>query len=243
MATITPRGVEVLVKKASVDPGFKKTLLAKRADAAEDIALKLEPAEAAMLDAVPAEQLRAIINRTKVSPNLRPAFLGTVAAVMLAALASKTPAEDLKIKVKSYGVDAEVPPGIVDPPPITPATETVGSGESGHGKVSGIVKDNRGNPMPDALVTVSGTKLFTATNADGSFIITPVPAGFVTVEAFSTEYGSIERTNVKILADYTTVLTFQYENPPLKVPEKPRVIFNKGGYHGISPDIPPKEGD
>jgi hypothetical protein len=83
-----PRGVEVLIKKAAVDPAFKKTLLAKRSRAADDIALNLEPAEAAMLDAVPEEQLRAIIGRTKVSPNLRPAFLGAVAAAMLAALAA-----------------------------------------------------------------------------------------------------------------------------------------------------------
>ena len=83
-----PRGVEVLVKKAAVDPAFKKTLLVKRARAADDIALKLSPAEAAMLDAVPEDQLRAIIGRTKVSPNLRPAFLGAAAAAMLAALAA-----------------------------------------------------------------------------------------------------------------------------------------------------------
>jgi len=47
-----PRGVEVLVKKAAVDPAFKKLLLEKRAGAAEAIALKLEPAEAAMLAAL-----------------------------------------------------------------------------------------------------------------------------------------------------------------------------------------------
>ena len=81
-----PRGVEVLVKKAAVDPAFRKTLLSKRAGAADDIALTLEPAEAAMISAVPENQLRAIIGRTKVSPSLRPVFLGAVAAAMLAAL-------------------------------------------------------------------------------------------------------------------------------------------------------------
>jgi len=81
-----PRGVEVLVKKAAVDPTFKKILLEKRADAAEAIALKLEPAEAAMLDAVPLPQLEATVANTKVSPKLRPAFLGYAAGAMLAAL-------------------------------------------------------------------------------------------------------------------------------------------------------------
>jgi hypothetical protein len=89
-----PRGVEVLVKKAAVDPAFKKLLLEKRARAADDIALQLSPAEAAMLEAVPAEQLRAIIGNTKVSPRLRPAFLGYAASVMLAALGAATAACD-----------------------------------------------------------------------------------------------------------------------------------------------------
>jgi hypothetical protein len=89
-----PRGVEVLIKKAAVDPAFKKMLLQKRARAAEAIALKLEPAEAAMLDAVPVKQLEAIVANTKVSPGLRPAFLGYAGGVMLAALAATTGCED-----------------------------------------------------------------------------------------------------------------------------------------------------
>jgi hypothetical protein len=81
-----PRGIEVLVKKASVDPEFKAALLAKRAEAAKDIGLRLDPAEVMMLDAVPAAQLEGIIARTTVSPGKKRAFLGRAAAVMLAAL-------------------------------------------------------------------------------------------------------------------------------------------------------------
>ncbi len=81
-----PRGVEVLVKKASVDPEFKAALLARRADVAKDIGLALDPAEVMMLNAVPAAQLEGIIARTTVSPGKKSAFLGRAAAVMLAAL-------------------------------------------------------------------------------------------------------------------------------------------------------------
>jgi hypothetical protein len=81
-----PRGVEILVKKAAVDAEFKTLLLEKRAAAAEAIALELDPAEEAMLAAVPRGQLEAIIANTKVSPALRPSFLGYAATVMLAAL-------------------------------------------------------------------------------------------------------------------------------------------------------------
>jgi hypothetical protein len=86
-----PQGIEVLVKKASVDPEFKALLLAERAGAAEAIGLELEPAEAAMLAAVPAAQLETIIGRTSVPSEHRRVFLGKVAAAMLAAVALTTP--------------------------------------------------------------------------------------------------------------------------------------------------------
>jgi hypothetical protein len=85
-----PRGIEVLVKKASVDPHFKKLLLANRAEAAKGIELELDAAEAAMLESIPSAQLEAIIAHTTVSPKRRAAFLGRAAAVMLAALGAST---------------------------------------------------------------------------------------------------------------------------------------------------------
>lgn len=81
-----PRGIEILVKKASVDPAFRAILLERRAKAADEIGLELTPAEVTMLDSIPAGQLKAIIDRTKVDPSQRNAFLGKVALVMLAAV-------------------------------------------------------------------------------------------------------------------------------------------------------------
>ena len=81
-----PRGIEVLVKKAAVDPEFRAVLLEHRAAAAEQIDLELEPSEAMMLRAVPEGQLEAIIARTSVPDEHRRAFLGQMAAAMLAAL-------------------------------------------------------------------------------------------------------------------------------------------------------------
>jgi hypothetical protein len=84
--TEIPRGIEVLVKKASVDAAFRELLLEKRAGAAETIGLTLDPAESAMVNAVPREQLEAIIDSTSVPTEQRRAFLGKVAAAMLAAI-------------------------------------------------------------------------------------------------------------------------------------------------------------
>jgi len=102
-----PRGIEVLVKKAAVDGVFKELLLARRAAAAEEIGLSLQPAEAMMLAVAPAEQLEAIIARTSVPSEHRRAFLGQAASVMLAALGVMT----------SIGCEPQPTPGGARPDP------------------------------------------------------------------------------------------------------------------------------
>lgn len=84
-----PRGVEVLIKKASVDPEFRALLLDKRAEAAREIDLALSPAEMALLNSVPAAQIERIIAHTTVPDRHRRVFLGKVAGLMLAALGAQ----------------------------------------------------------------------------------------------------------------------------------------------------------
>lgn len=81
-----PRGIEVLVKKASIDPEFKDLLIRERGQAAAVIKLELTPAETAILAAIPAAQLEKIIISAKVAPLQKKAFLSKAAALMLAAL-------------------------------------------------------------------------------------------------------------------------------------------------------------
>lgn len=85
MAAI-PRGIEVLVKKASVDPEFRQLLLDKRGRAASEIDLELTEAERNILGGMPDEQLEKIIDNTKVEPEQRKIFLGKTAKLMLAAV-------------------------------------------------------------------------------------------------------------------------------------------------------------
>jgi hypothetical protein len=80
------RGWEVLLKKASVDPEFKQLLIKRRAAAAEEIGLQLEPAEVAMLTAATPEHLEAVIAAVKVPEEHRRVFLSKSAAAMLVAL-------------------------------------------------------------------------------------------------------------------------------------------------------------
>ncbi len=79
-----PRGIEVLVKKASVDAEFRQLLFDKRAQAASEIGLELTDAEQNMLSNMPSEQLGRIIDKTKIEPRYRSVFVGSVGRLMLA---------------------------------------------------------------------------------------------------------------------------------------------------------------
>jgi hypothetical protein len=79
-----PRGIEVLVKKASVDPAFREILLEKRAAAATEIGLELSAAEIAVLNSLPRPQVEQIIQNTTVPDEHRRVFLGKMATAMLA---------------------------------------------------------------------------------------------------------------------------------------------------------------
>ncbi|MCK9614066.1 MAG: carboxypeptidase-like regulatory domain-containing protein [Candidatus Omnitrophica bacterium] len=89
-----PRGIEILVKKASVDPSFREILLKERAAAAKHINLCLVESEAIILNTISKAQLEGMILATKVHPNLKEVFLGCTAAVMLAALTTTVNASD-----------------------------------------------------------------------------------------------------------------------------------------------------
>jgi hypothetical protein len=56
-----PRGLEALLQKAAREPAFCERLLEKRSGAAPEAGVELDPAEAAMLDGSPREQLKAMI--------------------------------------------------------------------------------------------------------------------------------------------------------------------------------------
>lgn len=108
-----PRGIEVLLKKASLDPEFCERLLNDPQRAAEFIGLELEPMERTMLSGMPREQLAVIISRTTVPQPQRRAFLGTTAAAMLAVLtgtqSSMAGAPPEKYRSRSGGAQPDLP--------------------------------------------------------------------------------------------------------------------------------------
>ncbi len=220
-----PRGVEVLVKKAAVDPAFKKMLLKERAGAAEAIALELEPAEAAMLNAVPEEQLRAIVANTKVSPKLRPAFLGYAAGAMLAALGAGAHADEAEDRmVRPTGIDPEIPPKTE----TAAGVETIDAAD--YGTVSGMVTDENGHELNNVEVTIKGTGLTTLTDKGGYYVFPSVPEGIYEIEAWHETLGALLKTGIKVILGMRTNVSFHF-GEPYNFPEESVIT-------GIRPDLP-----
>ncbi len=125
-----PRGVEVLLKKASLDAEFKNALLKEPGDAARSIELELSEGERALLRAVPRKTLSQMVERIRVPARQRLAFAGTTAAVMLAALGTSLSGCDLvnptlgsspdrpDMQTDSVGDETEEPDE-PKPPPVT----------------------------------------------------------------------------------------------------------------------------
>ncbi len=85
-----PRGIEILLKKASIDGEFRALLLTDPEAAAVALELPLEPMELALLRSMPDEQLAKIIEQTEIPVPERRVFLGRVAGAMFAFLAGSS---------------------------------------------------------------------------------------------------------------------------------------------------------
>jgi hypothetical protein len=154
-----PRGIEVLVKKAAVDAEFRELLLAQRGRAAASIELKLDPDESAMLSIIPQQQLARIVDQTEVGTDLRPAFMGRAAAVMLAALgtslasggspAGAQPASSTPAAPVSQAQPAGIPP---PPPPLIYEIAGVVVGPDNYAPAEPATNQSATNPARPPIV-------------------------------------------------------------------------------------------
>jgi len=76
------------------------------------------------------------------------------------------------------------------------------------GEVEGVVTDEEGNPVEDALVNASQPFVdpFTFTDANGAFVLTNVPAGVWRVGAYKEGYEPAIEENVEVIEDQTVVV-------------------------------------
>jgi len=78
-----PRGLELLIKRASIDLEFKQELIQKRTRLLEELDITIDATESSMLACVPEEHLSRMIDATEVPPAQRKAIsTGSVAAMI-----------------------------------------------------------------------------------------------------------------------------------------------------------------
>jgi hypothetical protein len=103
----SPHGIEILLKKASVDDEFAKVLLESPEDAARLISLELQDAERRILVNTPKGTLRTMIGHTTVKRHQLSAYKTMSAALMLAAiLAIGSTGCDCGSEPQSFGLTA-----------------------------------------------------------------------------------------------------------------------------------------
>ena len=99
------------------------------------------------------------------------------------------------------------------------------------GTVSGLVTDQNGQAVSGALVVVKGTNRFATTNADGYYVITPVPVGSFDVKASRVGFSEQVKTGVKVIAGLRTNISFQLQSEAAGVTyiqsEEPLIKFNQ----------------
>ncbi len=81
-----PTGMQKLLRLAAVDPGFARELLLRRDQVAAAAGVELNERERAMLQAVPEEQLRAMVESLPPPPEARRDFLRKTAATAVVLL-------------------------------------------------------------------------------------------------------------------------------------------------------------
>lgn len=79
-----PRGLELLIKRASIDSDFRKDLLQKRVELLEELNINLDETEKGMLACVPEEHLARMIDATEVPAAQRKAISSGSVAAMIA---------------------------------------------------------------------------------------------------------------------------------------------------------------
>ena len=87
------------------------------------------------------------------------------------------------------------------------------------GKLNGVVKDQKGDPLPGVSVVLEGTKRGSVTDANGYFFVINLDPGVYRVTASIIGYDKETRTNVSIQADHTTELSFALKETAVQMGE------------------------
>ncbi len=87
------------------------------------------------------------------------------------------------------------------------------------GKLSGVVTDTDGQPIPGAAVTVDGTRLGASTDTDGRYIVLQVPPGDHSITAQIIGFDPTTVTGVRVSADLTSRVDFRLGQSAIEMKE------------------------
>lgn len=85
------------------------------------------------------------------------------------------------------------------------------------GKVSGIIRDELGEPLPGATILVEGTNLGAATDISGYYSILNVSVGVYTLRISLMGYATIKVTEVVVRADLTTTVDMELKTTAVEL--------------------------
>ena len=85
------------------------------------------------------------------------------------------------------------------------------------GKITGVVRDERGRPLPGVAVQIVGLRLGGVTDADGAFSILQVPPGTHEVQANMVGFRTLISRGVVVSADRTTTLNLSLREEAIQV--------------------------
>lgn len=86
------------------------------------------------------------------------------------------------------------------------------AGAADTGTISGLVTGQNGEPLSGVFVVVKGAQRYATSNADGYYVITPVPVGIFEVKASRIGYNEQVRMGVKVIAGLRTNTSFQLQS-------------------------------
>ncbi len=87
------------------------------------------------------------------------------------------------------------------------------------GKINGVVKDQKGAPLPGASVLIEGTKQGAVADANGYYVIINVSPGTYRLTASLIGYDKVTKSSVGVIADQTTTLDFSLKETAVQMSE------------------------
>ena len=104
-------------------------------------------------------------------------------------------------------------------------SQTIFAGTTG--KISGIITDETGEPMPGVNVMIVGTTMGAASDINGEYFILNIPPGTYSIRATMVGYKPYVVDQVKVITDFTTNINFPMPVATLLLDEEVIVVAER----------------